>query len=828
MSQAAPLDDFFEKMRDLGDRGQHAAAARLGTHTLSHPAWAEAPAALRSRFLQNLAFQYSALGAAERAFDYLDRAFACDPAQQGEVAGGRGLALQKVGRFEDAVREFSFAVESLTLGRPLFAALMNRGNLFMTLSRVRSAEADIHRAVAVAERLGSTRLAHMARHNLGYARFLAGDLPGALRSMQAAEKLAEPSGVPALDRARVLLAAGLLTEAREYADIAAGLFTDNRSRLDLAEALQVGAEIELRSGDPAAAHAKANAARRLFTRLRNTPAALVAQLLGLRARWNDAAGHPLTAGDVRRAHELSDRLTAVGLSGEAATARLLVVEALLATRQVSTARGELAGLGGNRGHPLELRLHRRLLTARVALAGPDRPQAQTHLRRGLDELAEFQARFGSQDLQAGAAIHGRELGRLGLRTAVESGSPAAILHWLERARAVTTRLPVISPPADAELAELLGALRIATNDARTATLAGQPDPALRRRVAELQQQVRARTWTVAGSGRAARPISLAETQRRLAGDPAAPTIVALLTGDEQVHALVIDRHRAAFRTLAPWTEGSDSYRRLIADLDLLAAPRVPEPVRKVARCSLDTALDRLSHDLLDPVRGRLGAGPIRLVAVGELATVPWSMIPGLRGRPVSVHSSVTTAMQDAVPPEPTLLAVAGPDVPDGPAEVHEIAQRYSQATVLTAADATGSAVLQHLPGGGILHIAAHGRHERDNPLFSSVELADGPLFGYDLAPARRQPAQVILSSCDVGQSHLRPGGEPLGLAAALLRSGVSTVIAGIARVSDSIARPVMVDYHRRLLAGADAATALSQAVLVADGEPVPFTCFGGR
>jgi hypothetical protein len=48
-------------------------------------------------------------------------------------------------------------------------------------------------------------------------------------------------------------------------------------------------------------------------------------------------------------------------------------------------------------------------------------------------------------------------------------------------------------------------------------------------------------------------------------------------------------------------------------------------------------------------------------------------------------------------------------------------------------------------------VAAHGSHIRQNPLFSSLELADGPLFAYEIADRRVAP-HVVLSACELGRS----------------------------------------------------------------------------
>jgi CHAT domain-containing protein len=209
------------------------------------------------------------------------------------------------------------------------------------------------------------------------------------------------------------------------------------------------------------------------------------------------------------------------------------------------------------------------------------------------------------------------------------------------------------------------------------------------------------------------------------------------------------------------------------------------------------------------------------------------LLPGLSGRAVSVSPSVTAAVAHLGGARPDhlkgVLAVSGPDVQHGPQEVHSVAAAHPDAEILTGRDATGHAVLEAIPAEGVLHIAAHGHHEPENPLFSGVLLADGLLYGYDVAPNPALPAQVVLSSCDVGRTHDRPGGEPLGLVAALLRSGVSTVVAGTSRVSDHVAAAVMADYHLRLRDGDRPAIALAGAIkMVAehDEDPAPFTCFG--
>jgi CHAT domain-containing protein len=177
-----------------------------------------------------------------------------------------------------------------------------------------------------------------------------------------------------------------------------------------------------------------------------------------------------------------------------------------------------------------------------------------------------------------------------------------------------------------------------------------------------------------------------------------------------------------------------------------------------------------------------------------------------------------------------MVLAAGPGLRRAEDEVRAVAAGRPDAAVVVGADATAATVLRRAEGCGVLHLAAHGRHEPQNPLLSCVELADGPLFGHDLPRVERMPAHVVLSACDIGLAVVRAGDEPLGMTAAFLYAGASSVVSSIARVGDDVASTAMVDYHERLARGRTPAEALAGAVerhhRDHPDQPVPFVSYG--
>jgi len=233
-------------------------------------------------------------------------------------------------------------------------------------------------------------------------------------------------------------------------------------------------------------------------------------------------------------------------------------------------------------------------------------------------------------------------------------------------------------------------------------------------------------------------------------------------------------------------------------------------------------LERATTASLVALDGALNpGGPTddRVVVVPSraLAGVPWSLLPSLHGRPVTVAPSLTRWVRGPSRPSRVtwtrpVAALYGPGLSRTGAEVRAIRTAWSGAEDTEQhAPATSDDVLRALGSARVVHLAAHGIHEAQSPLFSSVQVADGPVFAHEF-PRPVAAEHVALSACDVGQFSTRPGDEPLGLAIALISLGATSVLGAVAPVADHVAAEAMVAYHRLLARGDDASTAWAAVV----------------
>ncbi|MBO4204620.1 CHAT domain-containing protein [Micromonospora echinofusca] len=753
-------------------------------------------------------------------------------ADAGRARMQRGVVLHYRGRFAEAVRDYDVAVEIAQREADLLLearARNNRGLLHAHRGHGRGAD-DLTRSAAIFRRLGLDLAATDVRWNIGIAAGQRGDIVAALRCFTTADaeyrRLNVPRPALLLDRFELLLSVPLVEEAVEVADTAVRELRRRGMASDLAEALLARARAALLAGDLATATEAADAARTRFRRQGRRIWAAFAGHVALRAEYARGTRTPaLLAAMVRTA----DRLDASGWPDPALTTR------------IEAAR--LAGTLGRTGRAADLlavaaRAHRSGTASRRAqgwyalalsrrMTGDERGAARA-LRRGLAVLDGHRAALGATELRAHSGAHGQELAAEGLDIAVRAGAPARVLTWAERWRANALRMRAVQPPADPELAAALAELRMVSTALEDALLAGHPVQALRRSQARLEQRILQLTRAVGGGGGLVAPPGV----RALCATLGPAVLLELVAHGDRLRAVLVRDGRASLHDLGPLAEAVRQarahrfgLRRLVTTGDTASA-----------RAGVDYAAAALDRQLFDPVRRQLADRPLVLVPIGALHAVPWSALPTGTGRPVTVAPSATAwlrAAGRAAPAGPPVLA-AGPRLPAAETEVRQLARELTAPRVLTGAGATVGAVTGALDGAGLAHIAAHGTFRADNPLFSTLDLADGPLTAYELERLPHPPGCVVLSACDSGLSGVRPGDEVMGFSAVLLASGARSLIATVLPVPADLTTTLMLDLHRRMRAGVPPAQALAAAQRAfdtgADGAAhataAAFVCFG--
>jgi hypothetical protein len=264
-----------------------------------------------------------------------------------------------------------------------------------------------------------------------------------------------------------------------------------------------------------------------------------------------------------------------------------------------------------------------------------------------------------------------------------------------------------------------------------------------------------------------------------------------------------------------------------ADLDMAAA-HLPTAIRESVHAGLGQRLVQLSAQLVAPWSRHVPDRRVVVVPSGALAGTPWTLLPDLAGLPVTVPRSASEWInaRDSARPLETAGFVAGPRVDRAHEEIKRAAYAWSDAHMLEGEQVCAEPVRDLASRVDVFHVAAHGRHSADNPLFSGLELVDGPWFGYDIDQVRSIPSTVILSACELGRSTIRWGEESIGMTAAWLHAGARCVIASPALVDDDVACEVLAATHQMLADGAQPADALASAMAVIDGGVAPFICFG--
>ncbi len=746
----------------------------------------------------------------------------------------RALILRRAGRDDDALAGYRQALavfrghgDLLWQGR----ALVNRGVLRGYHGDLAQARADLTKAEQIFRRLGLATAVAQTQHNLGFLAAQAGDVTRSLEYYDKAGSQLSYTGAAAvteLDRAELLLTARLLPEARTAVDKAIRAARGGRFSALLGQAQLLSARIDLTDSRAAQARITAAQARATFIRQGRLTWAALARHIELTASVAnrvpdrrtvsglELAGDELAAAAwLPRAWEawIDAAHLAVGLADTAAAARCL---------DKAAAVGRFA--------PAPLRARAWHAKALVALRQGEVTAAKRYAAAGYGEIERHQASLGATELGMLSGGAGVQLAALRLRLSLRERDFRGALHWLQRARSSALRLPPSRPSSDPVITDRLAELRAITAEISCAAIDSPRLRRLLRRQRAVEAEVRQRSWYANGQGAAlpARQPELAQVAAAL-GERA---LVETFGLDGSLHALILIDGRVRHRVLCPVQAATGELTALrFAMRRYLANAGDPAAAGRAAR-SIGYAAGELDRMLVSPLADLITERPIVLAPTGVLHALPWPMLASCRGRPLSVSPSSWQWWQASQRPARPggMVLIAGPGPEHASAEVAALARQLPHAVVLTGPSATVARALPALEGAALGHLACHGTFRADNPLFSHLSLADGPLTVADLPTLRRPPGILVLSSCDAGLSAVHPGDELQGLAVSLLGLGTRTVIASLGPVDDETTVALATDLYARLREGASPAAALAAAQAARAPEQAvsagSFVCMG--
>ncbi|MGB8858899.1 MAG: CHAT domain-containing protein [Ilumatobacteraceae bacterium] len=775
----------------------------------------------------------SALQTAGRPDEAFHQLRAAEPharaAGLGRLLTQRGYLLAVSGERQDALAALDQGLPLLVAvedHRAVMRSLTTRGSLLTQQGSYEEARSDYEQLAQLAQRLGDRVLGAAAAHGFAFANGRIGRMPEALRGFRVArtefEQLGERRAIGDLDidECEVLLELGLGADAVPVARRVVDAARAGGNVAQLAEGLLMLARAELIAGDPSAALAAADEAAELFVAGRRAAWAALARYWTVVAA--DDAANAIRSDDRSaarsrvlrrfvRLRKIADELDRFGWSSEAVDVRVRTGRLALAVGRADVAAGVLRAASTAQRHPLaRVRAEAWHAVALLRIAEGDRSGAGRALTTGLKAVEQHRASLGAVELRSAAGRLGAPLAAAGLRLAIQSGRPSAVLEWAEKGRAGALGAPqargIVAPPG------LLSALRTARRALTDATAVDVDDDAeieLADEVARLEGEVTRASRQHTGDGRQQGALRAAGLRRAL-GEA---TLVEYVDDAGQLHAVVCSSERVRLVPLGPVAAVSAANDHLAFAVRRLASI-AGGPLAERAWAGFSTARHELQQALLGSLAGLIGDGPLVVVPTGALHDVLWGALPVAARRAGLAIAPSAAWWAHPSPPRRRrkVLLVAGPDLGHADDEVQRLRIVYPQAQVLTGMDATVDAVLCAMEAATLVHVAAHGVFRTDNPLFSTIQLHDGPLFVRELEALRRVPDSVVLAACSTGRSGVLPGDELLGTAAVLMDAGVRHVIAPLLQVADKVTADVAVALHTALSARLTPAAAVARVL----------------
>jgi tetratricopeptide (TPR) repeat protein len=281
----------------------------------------------------------------------------------------------------------------------------------------------------------------------------------------------------------------------------------------------------------------------------------------------------------------------------------------------------------------------------------------------------------------------------------------------------------------------------------------------------------------------------------------------------RIHVCVVGREQLEIVPLGPITE----VRHLLEFLQFQLSkfrlgPGYVGAFAEQLRAATDWHLRELHQALIAPIRDRLKrASHLVVVPHDVLHSLPFhALFDGERYLidDLAISYAPSSSVYRLCRTKPAgpggralIMGVPDASTPFIAAEVRSIASVLPNPQVFLGADATIGRLQSHGADSRFVHVATHGLFRRDNPMFSSIRLGDGPLSVYDFYELRLSAELVTLSGCGTGLSVVAGGDEQLGLVRGLLYAGARAVLLTLWDAYDSSTADFMTAFYARLQQG---------------------------
>ena len=235
----------------------------------------------------------------------------------------------------------------------------------------------------------------------------------------------------------------------------------------------------------------------------------------------------------------------------------------------------------------------------------------------------------------------------------------------------------------------------------------------------------------------------------------------------------------------------------------------------------DFYLQKLYEKLLRPLESFIGERDLVIVPVGAAYYVPFHALSDGKSYVIETREVVYTpgatvwqklSARPARKPENALLiGFADERIPLVNQEIETLEKIFKKSKSFTNEKATFSAFIENASKFDVLHLACHGQFRPENPLFSSLHLADGFVTVRDICSTKLKAKIVTLSACETGLNKIFAGDEILGLARGFLSAGATSLILSLWTVNDAATSELMKIFYTEVQRGETAAAALRKA-----------------